>query len=119
MIAFSATNARPVAVAIHHLSRTRSFRRIPMPATAGYRLAAASAQPGPGVMAVLVHDHQAEAVRVAGGTVVHLIFPGSATQLPAAPGDVVLEASDDQQLRELLDEILAGRRTPALVPVAA
>lgn len=119
LIAFAATNPRPVAVAIHLLSSTRSFRRIPMPATAGYRLAAASAQPGPGVMAVLVHDHQAEAVRAAGGTVVHLIFPGSATQLPVAPGDEVLEIAGDQQLRERLDEIVAGRRTPALVPVAA
>lgn len=114
MIAFSATNPRPVAVAIHHLSRAYSFRRIPMPASPGYRLTASATQPGPGVLAVLVHDHQAAAIRAAGGTVVHLVYPGSATQLPAETGDEVLEVFSDQQLREHLDGIVAGRRTAVL-----
>lgn len=119
LIAFTATHPRPVAAAIHHLTRVHGIRRIPMPGTPGYRLARASAQPGPGVLAVLVHDHQAAAVRAAGGTVVHLVHPGSTTQLPVAPGDEILEITDDAALRERLDAVLVPRHRNATLPAAA
>lgn len=72
LMASTANDPRPIDHAIEHPLARHRFRRIPMPATASYRLADAASMPGPGVIAVIVAEHHVAAVRAAGGTVVHL-----------------------------------------------
>ena len=118
LIAFTADDPRPIAQAVEHLLTRHRFRRIPMPATAGYLLASAASMRGTGVVALIVAGHQAESVRAAGGTVVHL-DTGAGPRIDPELIDVTIPADDPQLLRVSLDELAVTRTVAqALEPAA-